>query len=142
MNGHRRIDGEHLQSPTREDSRGLLRSSLGRYRTLAAVLAAPCFVLAAAPLSPAPHGTATAPRSSPASSVALCAASGDRLPRTRSSWPINRPLGVARHREQLLEQRRIADIGRVGRLTPRVRRRPSEQPLRLRDGVGAPVVAL
>ena len=36
---------------SREDSRGSLRSSLGRYRSLVAVLTSPCFVLAAGVLA-------------------------------------------------------------------------------------------
>ncbi len=91
ISGLTRIDGEHLQSPSRDDSRALLRASLSRCRFLAAVLAAAGFALAAAPLSPTPHSTATAPHASPASSGAVAGTA--RRPPLTPSHALLAPVG-------------------------------------------------
>ena len=79
---NRRLCGEHLQIPSRDGSRGLLCSSLGRLRSLAAVLAAPCFALATAPLSPTRPHSLTPPQPRRWSSASLWTT--DSLARCRS----------------------------------------------------------
>ena len=73
-----------------------LWSSVGRYRSLPAVLASRVFVLPAAPLSPAPHSD----RTSHLPNLVAGGCRRQRLPRTGGSRPCG-PLTGARHRKIL-----------------------------------------